>query len=142
MDYIYHLAPIKIILTLFALFAWSRVYLKFRARLMNVKELIFWTLIWATAITVVFIPGKTTTLARLLGMERGFDAFAFIGIVTVFYIVYRLYVKTNEIDQTITELVRQIALGQVHKVHKVHKQSLQTSVYKVFKVKSRQKDKK
>lgn len=78
---------------------------------MNAKEFVFWSLVWLTAIVVVFIPGKTTALARLLGMERGFDAFAFMGIVTVFYIVYRLYAKVNEIDQTITELVRQIALA-------------------------------
>lgn len=131
--------PIKIILTIFVIFAWSRVYLKFRGKLMNVKELFFWTFIWATAFTVVYIPGKTTALARLLGMERGFDALSFIGIVTIFYIVYRLYVKTNEIDQTITELVRQIALGHVHK------QSLRTDVHKVHKVhkvKSRLRDNK
>lgn len=104
------LSPIKILLTIFAIFAWSRAFIKFRYKYMNRKELVFWTIIWVTAIVVVFIPGKTTTLARLLGMDRGFDAFVFIGIVVLFYIVYRLYVKANENDQIITNLVRQIAL--------------------------------
>ena len=108
---------------------------------MNAKELVFWTFIWGSAVLVVFIPGKTTILARLLGIERGYDAFVFIGIVTIFYIVYRLYVKVNEIDQTITELIRQIALGQTlrSKSKKLNTASSKrlTANSKVFKAASR-----
>lgn len=108
-----HLTPIKIIVTLFALFAWSRVLLNFRAKHMNIKELGFWTIVWVLAIVVVFIPKKSDALARLLGIGRGFDAMVFIAITTLFYIVYRLYVKANENEEIITELVRRLALGNV-----------------------------
>ncbi len=104
------IAPIKIIFTIFALFAWSRAVIKFRAKLMNPKEIAFWSLLWLSLIVAIFIPGKTTLLARLLGIERGFDAMIFIGIVALFYAVYRLYVKSNEAERIITEIVRKIAL--------------------------------
>lgn len=103
-------SPIKILLTIFAIFAWTRVILRFRDKLVNAKELAFWTVVWIGAIVVVFIPGKTTALANLLGMGRGFDAMMFIAVVALFYAVYRLYIKTNETEQEITKLVRQIAL--------------------------------
>lgn len=48
-------------------------------------------------------------------MDRGFDALSFIGIVTLFYIVYRLYIKANENEQVITEFVRRLALKDISK---------------------------
>ena len=103
-------SPIRILLTLFALFAWSRVFLRFKDKSINQKELVFWSLIWLGTIVIVFIPGKTTVFARLLGMGRGFDAMMFMAVIALFYAVYRLYIKANETDQEITRLVRQIAL--------------------------------
>lgn len=102
--------PIEAILTFFALFAWSRAFLRFRGKVINEKEFGFWSLIWFGFMIVVFIPGKTTYLANLLGMGRGFDAMMFLGIVALFYAIYRLYVRINEVEQEITELIRQLAL--------------------------------
>lgn len=103
-------SPIRILLTIFAIFAWTRVVLRFRDKLVNAKELAFWSIIWISAIVIVFIPGKTTALAKILGMGRGFDAMMFMAVIALFYAVYRLYIKMNETDQEITKLVRQIAL--------------------------------
>jgi len=114
------LALIKILFTLFALFAWSRAVIRFQSKDLNIKELIFWSLAWLVMIILVFIPGKTDFLARLLGMERGKDAMFFLGIVALFYATYRLYVKSNEQDKEITQLVRALALKNV--IHKRKRQ--------------------
>lgn len=119
MNFLIHLTPIKIFFTIFALFAWSRAFLQFRAKFMNMKEITFWTFVWAFAIiVVVFIPGKTTLLAHLLGIERGFDAMIFIAVIALLYAVYRLYVKSNENEKIITDLVRQLALKNIEKSSK------------------------
>lgn len=115
------LAPIKILFTLFALFAWSRVIIRFRSKDLNIKELIFWSLIWLTMIVLVFIPGKTNFLAKMIGMERGNDAMFFLGIVALFYATYRLYVKINEQEKEITKLVRALALKNMMKKKKMTK---------------------
>ncbi len=109
------LALIKIIFTLFALFAFSRAVIRFYAKDLNLKELIFWSFLWLAMIIMVFIPGKTNFLAKLLGMERGNDAMFFLGIVALFYASYRLYVKSNEQEKEITKLVRALALKNVRK---------------------------
>lgn len=108
--FLLRITPINIIFTIFALFAWSRAILRFRDKVINFKELAFWTFVWLAAIVIVYIPGKATTLAKLLGMGRGFDAMVFIAIVALFYAVYRLYMRVNETDQELTRLIRQIAL--------------------------------
>ncbi len=107
------LALIKIILTTFAIFALSRAIIRFYSKDLNLKELIFWSLIWLAMIVLVFIPGKTNFLAKMIGMERGNDAMFFLAIVTLFYASYRLYVKSNEQEKEITKLVRALALKNV-----------------------------
>jgi len=87
----------------------------FYAKDLNLKELIFWSFLWLAMIIMVFIPGKTNFLAKLLGMERGNDAMFFLGIVALFYASYRLYVKSNEQEKEITKLVRALALKNVRK---------------------------
>lgn len=112
------LALIKIIFTVFAIFAWSRAVIRFYTKDLNLKELIFWSLIWLAMIILVFIPGKTNFLAKILGMERGNDAMFFLGIVALFYAIYRLYVKSNEQEKEITKLVRALALKSIKKTRK------------------------
>ena len=108
-------ALIKIVFTVFALFAWSRAIIRFYSKDLNIKELFFWSFIWATMIVLVYIPGKTNFLARILGMERGNDAMFFLAIAGLFYATYRLYVKSNEQEKEITKLVRALALKSVKK---------------------------
>lgn len=114
------LALIKILFTLFALFALSRAIIRFYSKDLNLKELIFWSVLWVGLTFLVFVPGKTTFLAKILGMERGNDAMFFLGIIALFYASYRLYVKSNEQEKEITRLVRALALKNV-------KHSLQTT---------------
>ncbi|MFA6492770.1 MAG: DUF2304 domain-containing protein [Patescibacteria group bacterium] len=109
------LALIKIFFTIFAVFAWSRVFIRFQAKDLNIKEFIFWSLVWGAMIVLVFIPGKTNFLAKMVGMERGNDAMFFLGIVALFYATYRLYVKINEQEKEITRLVRALALKNAKK---------------------------
>jgi len=106
-------ALIKIIFTIFALFAWSRAIIRFYSKDLNIKELLFWSFVWALMIILVYIPGKTNFLARVLGMERGNDAMFFLAIAGLFYATYRLYVKSNEQEKEITKLVRALALKGV-----------------------------
>ncbi len=108
------LALIKILFTLFALFAWSRAIIRFYSKDLNLKELFFWSLLWIAMIILVFVPGKTNFLAKILGMERGNDAMFFISVVALFYASYRLYVKANEQEKEITRLIRALALKNIN----------------------------
>lgn len=109
-EFITSVSLIKILLTLFVVFAWSRALLRFRDKAINFKELGFWSLVWVATLVMVYLPGKATVLAKLLGVGRGFDAMVFIAIVALFYAVYRLYVRANEAEQEMTRLIREISL--------------------------------
>ncbi len=101
--------PIQIIVVLFSLFAISRVFLRYKDKKLTINQFIFWCIIWAGLITLTLFPKLTSPLSRILGVGRGSDIFIYLGIALLFYIVFRIYVKTEEQDQNITKLVRELA---------------------------------
>lgn len=104
------MTPIGILFTFFALFAWSRAYQRWRDRTFSNNEFLFWSLIWAAAIFLILFPVKSDFLAELLGVGRGADAVFAIGLVVLFYMVYRVYAKLDKAEKDLARLVRALAL--------------------------------
>ena len=101
---------VQIFLLVFLLFALSRVVLRFRDRHIKKEEFGFWSILFVSAIAVVAFPNETTSFAKLVGIGRGVDLIVYASIVTLFYLVFRIYVFMEDIRHEITELVRKIAL--------------------------------
>ncbi|MCX6707510.1 MAG: DUF2304 family protein [Candidatus Woesearchaeota archaeon] len=101
---------LQIIVTLFIVFALSRAIFRFRDKQINLLELVFWCLLWIAAGVVLFIPQATNPIARLLNVGRGIDVPVYLSIVLLFYLVFRLYVKLDSINQNITKIVREVAI--------------------------------
>lgn len=43
-------------------------------------------------------------------MKRGLDFFIILGLAVLFYIIFKLYIKVDNMNQQISELVRQLAI--------------------------------
>jgi small membrane protein len=101
---------LQIIITVFALFALSRSFLRFRKGSESILEFIIWIFIWSSVVLVVFFPEITQIPAKILGIGRGMDVLVYLSIVALFYSIYRIYAKIEKIEQDITSLVRNDAL--------------------------------
>jgi hypothetical protein len=110
--------PIRIIFTIFALFAWSRAYLRWQERLFTLKEFAFWTFVWVGVIVLIFTPGKTDFIAEWLGVGRGSDAIFAVGLVLIFYMVYRLYAKVDKLERDLAKLIQHLALTRGRRTRK------------------------
>lgn len=104
---------IQALLIIFLLFALSRVVLRFQGRQIKATEFIFWAILFTTAIVVTAFPSETTKLANALGIGRGVDLVVYASIVTLFYLVFRIYVQLEDLRHEITEVIRKIALHNV-----------------------------
>lgn len=109
---------IQIILTVFLLFAVSRVLLQLRQRNLTFISFIFWGIIFFLAIIGVIDPRVTTEFAKLLGIGRGADVAIYFSIVILFYLIFRMTIALEEIRNEITYIVREIALKDVKKKSK------------------------
>ncbi len=95
---------------IFALFAISRAVLRYKDKSINAFELIFWSGMWVSVVVVALFPGIFTTLSQVLGIGRGVDTLLYGGMIVLFYLLFRLYVRVEEQKKEITELVREIAM--------------------------------
>lgn len=99
-----------LIMSLFFLFAWSRAFLRFTERHISLGAFLFWTIVWGTALYFLYLPNKADLLAELLGVERGTDAVFSVGLVVVFYFLYRIYSSLENLDRKINLLIQKSSL--------------------------------
>lgn len=101
---------IQVVLTVFIIFALSRVVLRLRDKQINIVQFLIWCTAWVAVGILVLLPDTTVMLARLFGVGRGVDAIIYISIALLFYLVFRIYVKLDMTEQEITKLVRETSI--------------------------------
>jgi hypothetical protein len=102
----------QIFFVLFALFALSRVIIKYKKKEIPAVWFIFWIIFWIAAAVVVALPQTTTILAEKVGIGRGADLAVYFSIFILFYLSFRVFVKMENIEKTITKLVEKEALDK------------------------------
>ena len=98
------------ILLVIGVFAVSRAFLRLKDKTITFGSCILWILVWACAVVLSFMPELTTDLANLLGVKRGVDIVVFISIIALFYLVFRIYVRIENLNKKLSELVERLAL--------------------------------
>lgn len=100
----------KIFSLLLASIAISKSYVDFRSRRESVQMFVLWTITWLAIVTVSLRPTIITILLSRGGGNAGIGTFLGMGIVFLFFLLYRVYVKLERLEQKITNLVQEIAL--------------------------------
>lgn len=109
------ISTLQVILAFFILFALSRVFLQFKNGGVSLIGLIFWTVLFGSAIIFTVFPILTSDIARSIGIGRGVDVIVYTSIVILFYLVFRLYVYIQDLKREITDLVNKLALKDIKK---------------------------
>ena len=103
------------ILIIFALFAISRALLRLWDKEITYSAFFFWLALWAILIVVSLLPAISVFFANLFGVNRGVDLFVYASIILLFYLLFRLYVRCDNLSEQITLLVREIAKERAKK---------------------------
>lgn len=98
------------ILVAFALFAITRTVKQYRKRKVSRYWFFLWSGLWTLVIGVALWPETADILAKRLGVERGADLALYFAVVILAYLVFRLFVRQEETERSITQLVRKIAI--------------------------------
>lgn len=106
---------IQVFIIIFVLFALSRVLLRFKKNEITVKELLFWLIFWVAVSIAVLLPQTTSLLASWAGVGRGVDLVIYISVVVLFYVIFRIFVRLEKIEQDITKIVREVGLKEEEK---------------------------
>ena len=107
------LTVIQILLVLFAVYALVRTAQRFRSGGLNLSNLLLWSVFWIGVGGIVLLPETTSILARLLGVGRGADVIVYLALVGIFYLQFKMFIKTEDLEREITKLVRASALKDI-----------------------------
>lgn len=100
---------IQLIAILFALFAFSRVVLRFKDKAIMFNEFIFWSTVWIAVLIVAAHPATASLVSELVGVGRPVDLILYVSIILLFYLIFRLYVKIESNERSVTILTRELA---------------------------------
>ncbi len=101
---------IQIIAVLFSIFAFSRVLIRFKHKEIVLGEFIFWSGVWCAIILGSIIPSVFESISYVIGIKRPIDIAIYVSVIVLFYLVFRLYVKSEKTQSQITALIREMAL--------------------------------
>lgn len=100
----------QILFILVGIIAILIVFERFHNKKISVQTLLLWVVLWVLLIIFAITPDAASFLAIFFGMGRGLDLVIIFGIIGAYYLLFRLYLKLEKIDQNITELVQNIAI--------------------------------
>ncbi|NQV90359.1 DUF2304 family protein [Candidatus Uhrbacteria bacterium] len=106
---------IQIVILVFSLFAITRTIFQFKRGALTIAWLLLWMLFWLAVGFVAVLPQTADALARVVGVGRGADVVIYFSMITVFYLVFRMYVKIEQVESEITRLVRKLSLDDLPK---------------------------
>jgi hypothetical protein len=101
---------IQVLIVGFALYALGRTLMRFRRHTIALGELLLWSGFWAAVGVFVMAPGITQWFAGILGVGRGADAVFYVSIVALSYAFFRIYLRSRQLEQQLTLLVRKLAI--------------------------------
>ena len=83
---------------------------QFKKDSFSLSVYLMWTGAWILMILITIFPSVTSVFARIFGLGRGLDAVYIVSIIFSFYIMFKLYNKTEKQRKRIDELVSELAI--------------------------------
>ena len=101
---------IQITIIIFSLFAISRIILRVRDKRVTRLGGLLWMTLFASIGVLVLLPNVMVFLSNIAGVQRGVDLFIYLSIITLFYLIFKMFVMVEKVSQELTACVRSIAI--------------------------------
>ena len=103
----------KVFSFVLAVIAISKSYVDFRARLESLQIFLFWVFTWLGIVVVALFPSIIDYILGSFGGGRaGLGTVFGMGLVFVYFLAYRIYVKIGRVEQKLTKTVQELALRE------------------------------
>jgi hypothetical protein len=86
------------------------VILRYRQGKIGTLPFLLWFVLWVSAALVILFPNTTVGVARYLGIGRGVDLVLYAGGILILYLIFRMFVRFEQMDRNMTKIVRILAL--------------------------------
>lgn len=104
---------LQILVTVFIVFILFKLFLQKQKNKISLLSFLIWFLLWLAVLLVFWLPDTTSYLAAWLGIGRGADLVVYLSILVIFYMIFKIFVRLNKIENEITRVVRDDAIKNV-----------------------------
>ena len=102
----------QIIALIIISFFLARLFWKKQKKQINANEFVFWLVFWVLAAGAVILLKWIDRLVAGLGFSgSGIEVLLYLGVVILFYFIFKLRLRLEKMEKDITKVVRNIALG-------------------------------
>ncbi|MFA4937506.1 MAG: DUF2304 domain-containing protein [Patescibacteria group bacterium] len=109
------MSAIQIIILLFVLIMWWRLYLKFKSNELSLREFLEWFIFWLVVSVLTLVPDTSSYLASVLGVGRGADLVVYFALLIIFYLMFRIFMKLERNERRLTKIVSELAIREKEK---------------------------
>ena len=105
----------RILAEIFSTFFGALVIVKSYADFKRGKEslalVLFWTTTWIIIILIAYFPTLIDTINTKLGgdQKEGVNTVIGLSLTFVFFVMYRIYIKTDRVEKELNRLIREMA---------------------------------
>lgn len=103
----------QIVIPAFSLLMLFYAISKFRRKSKSMRELFIWAFFWGAISFVAIYPEVTNIVARITGIQNNVNAVVFVAFILLFFIVFKLLIIIEEMEQRITSIVREESLREL-----------------------------
>lgn len=108
---------IQVVLILVLLGALYVTWKRAKQDVITIVEALLWSVLWIAAGVVVLLPQTATLVANFFGVGRGSDFVVYGSVVTLFVLVFKVFISLDRVERKITDLVRKDALRDLPEKH-------------------------
>jgi hypothetical protein len=91
----------------------TKSYLGFRAKVESLQLFILWATAWIAIVVIALFPSIIDRVIFNFGSGRaGLGTFFGMALVFLFFVVYRIYLKLERIEQNLTKTIQALALRE------------------------------
>lgn len=89
-----------------------RTIINVRKKYVSKIFIVFWFLLWSFILFILFDQKLLTKIANLIGIVRGVDLAMYISVITIFYLLFTIFLKIQKIEKILTIIIRENTLKQ------------------------------
>jgi len=101
---------IQVVGIVIALFSLLIVLIRFRKKQISLREFTLWGVFWIILSVFIVYPELMSRIANLFGVQRGVDVISYFALILLFYLMFKINVRMEKIEQDITKIVKEEAL--------------------------------
>ncbi len=105
---------VQILFTIIAIAAIVRVVQRGSARHLSLPLTIIAAVVWLCVLVFTWMPALLDRVAVVLGVGRGVDTAMYFSVLLLLYLVFRIFVRLEHMEDQLTRLTREEALKEYH----------------------------